>query len=157
MKPKWKLLVYVVMICLLAILIWNGTAERRYVARVRGLDWQESCKIHIFDYRLNEHWADVTDSALQKAIFDGLKSLSYEGEPPSAGPYGGAHIAENTWHVNVYSPDDGWNSLVLQGKDMHGEPISWVPMDDGAVVLVGRTADLLAAVKNAFENSGERK
>lgn len=87
MKRKWLIVLVAVALCAVALLIRNGTAERRYVAAVRKLEWskewangseyQLSCDR--MDYNSKGH-VYVTDPEQQKLLFDALKSLTYEGK-----------------------------------------------------------------------------
>ena len=87
MKRKWLVLLCAAALCAIALLIWNGTAERRYVAAVRGLEWSQEWAAGS-EYRLSCDRMDynskghvyVTDPEQQKLLFDALKNLTYEGK-----------------------------------------------------------------------------
>lgn len=87
MKRKWLIVLLTVALCAVALLIWNGTAERRYVAAVRKLEWSQEwadkseyqLTCDRMDDRSKGH-AYVTDPEQQKLLFDALNNLTYEGK-----------------------------------------------------------------------------
>lgn len=88
MKRKWLIVLLTVALCAVALLIWNGTAERRYVAAVRKLEWSrewaDKSEYQLTCDRMGDHRSKghvyVTDPEQQKLLFDALKNLTYEGK-----------------------------------------------------------------------------
>ena len=116
MKRKWQIALLVIVLCAVALLIWNGTAERRYVAAVRKLEWSEewaqASGNQLMLDQTGSPWnrTQVTVPEQQRLLFDGLKSLRYEGKYKDSFAF---FADEEGYQITFHGTEVGWVSLCL--------------------------------------------
>ena len=159
MKRNWLFVLCAAVLVVATVLIWNSTAERRYVAKVRKLEWSaawsEQNEFVLSVDLLGESGGHryVADPQLQKCIFDALRMLTFEGKTQ---PHHQYHASDEAYQIMLRQTEVGSLSFVLLAAEPGAydrRPRAILYYDNDTDIILGGTEALLEAAKATLTTS----